>query len=361
MTHSTYLAHQLLSCPDFDIVCAIGDPIGGGFLLGSDDGRIRRFDPTGLEPLAESRVAESVDVVNGIACSRNHIAISTPRKVVFGYYSDLGKSPSLNVAAYSGGAHGVIATPSGHFVAPRGHYGLLNARESLEPGVFQFDSNRTSTNALDFYKVAYLGTDDGYDVLSCALRQDGIGLVRLAHDSRRTSGLRVLNPGFDVVDVCALKSASTYMTTVALTRESRIILIQEKGDKYEFAVSANSGLRGTPYRIVIAHGEIFVLTSTALFTFPGMAKQLLAGNVNKQQFYMELYLDAFDVSVAFEKDLLVAETNGVSRIDPLLWLDNKADGNAKTETVVNYHTQAAGGQIDFLPIGPVLTAVSALD
>ena len=103
ITRDYSMTCEKLAFPDFEVMCAVAEPSGNGLLLGSDDGRIRWFDPSRPNPLVDVRVAESEDVVNGIACWKNHIAVSTPSKVVVGLYSELGKS-SLMTATFPGGA-----------------------------------------------------------------------------------------------------------------------------------------------------------------------------------------------------------------------------------------------------------------
>ena len=227
----------------------------------------------------------------------------------------------------------------------------------------EFGSNKPDEQlTLDNYKVASFGTFDGYDVLACAFRQGGIGFVRLAIDPQQHSGAMILEPGLDVVDVCVLRSEPPNLATVALTYERKIVLVQEKGTTFEFAVVTNDRLRGTPYRIVIAQGEIFVLTSAGLYGFPGLAKQLLAKDLATHQLVKEANCDALDVSVASDNFLLIIEPDRVVTLDARLWLETSPDSNANTENVFDYRPDLVMRKMEYMAVPPsVVTAISALN
>ena len=109
--------------PDGPEVTWVGpNPFAGGFSLGFDDGSIMFSD------LATGRskslpVSEAKEAINGIAAiGKSSLAVSTRSDVTFLQLDGPAKDTRVQ---FRGGAHGVISTQSGYFIAPLGMKGLL--------------------------------------------------------------------------------------------------------------------------------------------------------------------------------------------------------------------------------------------
>ena len=163
--------------PNFEISWAGEDLTNltdSGFCFGSEAGEILFKQGDSTKGMV-FRCTESDEAVNGVAFLDNLIAVSTPGEVVFFNTPSLGKQ-QVERAVYPGGAHGIISTTTGKFVAPLGTRGLLLM--DPQPGERQaIKTFRAKGETFNFYKTAAAGKTEGRDVLACALRQDGWATV----------------------------------------------------------------------------------------------------------------------------------------------------------------------------------------
>ena len=174
--------------------------------FGTEDGSIGVRSVNGDE-ISYGPIVESGEAINGVAFSRNMVAISTCGELLINRHPFPG---GLQTTVYNGGAHGVVATGSGGFLAPVGSSGLIQV-ELLPDGRLQHRELRGRDAELYFYRMARLGrTDRGDEIFACAGRNDGLMAITIKSDGV-PSGI-VVSKGFittgdekiDIVDVCRL-------------------------------------------------------------------------------------------------------------------------------------------------------------
>ena len=117
----------------------------------------------------------------------------------------------------SGGAHGVIATGSGYFVAPVGPDGYLVTRAAAaedERKVVRLATKKS----LYLYKATCVPGAGSREYLAFAARGDGIAVAEFA----RIEGGREINSmpslGIDVVDICNMGRAASRPAVAAVGR-----------------------------------------------------------------------------------------------------------------------------------------------
>jgi hypothetical protein len=140
--------------PNEEITWAGVCPWTGNYCFGAMSGRVffsgnsaHSPEIAGFETLAE-------DAINGIAFWNEFIGVSTPSEVVV--YRRV--SPSGFDLSYSGpgGAHGIVATTTGQFLAPRWIYGLLCVDLTPKSGPRGW-TERADGAPLNFYSLIPLG------------------------------------------------------------------------------------------------------------------------------------------------------------------------------------------------------------
>src|SRR5229473_1058055 len=113
----------------FEVSCAGSSPLtAGGFVFGSDDGRILFTDTQGAGHGPAILAATSNEAINSLAFLDPWMAVSTRQDVTFlrigSGYEDRFDCPC--------GAHQIIAGSSGCFYAAGGNTGIMSAQP--EPG-----------------------------------------------------------------------------------------------------------------------------------------------------------------------------------------------------------------------------------
>lgn len=281
--------------------------------LGSDDGRYTLARVT--LPFIEGgpiQAVESRESINGVAFSKDRMAVSTRSEVVV---MDLGRE--VKPAIYLGGAHGVVALARGRFVAPLGIGGLL----LIQPWTATDQTGEFSTilpsDAINIYRVESLGTTlAGEDVLACAARDDGLLTIGLGSsgDVSRSNLLSI--PDVDIVDVCSLRSPTLPFGVAALGRDRSIVLsrdvLTDRSPEHLSAV----GREGTAYRILCSHGHLFLLTSEAMYVVPGFVSKFAEGSpIGGPGTILVKKFQAVDAYLAFDRIFIVLADH-VSVLDP---------------------------------------------
>ena len=114
-----------------DVTWVGQNPRMPGLLLGFDNGTFIFTDATAGHVSEPQQISPSADAINGIAAvGATSLAVSTRSDVSF-IQANSSIGPSR--AVFPGGAHGVIATKSGSFIAPLGQKGLLIVRPGNGP------------------------------------------------------------------------------------------------------------------------------------------------------------------------------------------------------------------------------------
>jgi hypothetical protein len=269
---------KVIQFGDFDISWAGANPFGEGYCFGSEDGRFRILTTDGLGTLPE-QVIPSCESVNGIAFVGWFMAVSTRCEVVF---RDLDPRSSKNgTNTYKGGAHGILATSAGGFVAPLGVNGLLRVPEIGDTEVrFLVNAIRDNPN---LYQLALLHGNGTRDFIAAAARKDGIYTFDLnseINNGRPGPSVYFRDPRLDIVSLCSLGSRDWPYSLAGLGTDGSVLLFRDIQAKEQPARFRISNMLGSPYTILQSQGHLFVLTSEALYSCANIAKKFLAREIN---------------------------------------------------------------------------------
>ncbi len=308
---------------DFEISWAGENPLTGEFWFGSDDGRYRTSNNSGpLDP-----VSPSGEAVNGIAFSSQGIAVTTRSDVGLIVLDDDGLA---HKAIFDGGAHGVIATSSGGFVAPLGRNGLLTMKPIPGPEQILATSKVDDTRT-NFYKLAHCTGDGKTDLIVGASRTEGLAIMELNSLEDRINPGRthfLQKPGLDVVDVCSLNSSQWPRAVAWLGIDRSIYLSRDVLNVGPSKSIRISKLRGKAYSILHDRGHLFLLTSDAFYVFPDLVTRFLSGNLEGGSTrVLAQYTQPFD-------DMYIASNN-------LLFAINGDIFQTPTEFIVPENNQTA--------------------
>lgn len=293
--------------PNFEISWAGEDLVTQGFCFGSEDGKLLFTAADRTKGYSLGLVVESGEPINGIAFLDNLLAVSTPSEVVVSNRPRPGVRQGER-SVYGGGAHGIISTPSGKFVAPLGTKGLLLM--DPQPGKYQLIKTLGAKDKFFyFYKAVSSGESEGMDVLACALRHDG--WANVVRGSSAGSLTVFSHPGLDVVDICSIGTKRFPHAAVALGLDRTLLLIQDVLHPQQGSILQFVGLQGTAYRVMSAMGHIILLTSESLYLVPDLASRFLSEeSVQGSQVACCLDIHAVDASVAYDRWLLVVMPDG---------------------------------------------------
>lgn len=286
--------------PGFEISWAGEYPFDHKLCLGSYDGALIFTTMEGDSPTRPFPVSKGSQSVNGVAFLAGSMAVSTPSEVTFLGLTATGTA-ARGRCVYDGGAHDVVATSSGYFVAPLGLEGLL----LMKPDTDEYQRMSRSCvqeQAFYFYKVAALGASPSGDVLVCAVRGDGFATVVRDKSSSRFAFYSA--PGIDVIDVCSLRSERSPFAAALLGIDGWLHLIGDVLDPHQVHSLRLDRLQGSAYRILCALGHILILTSKSLYFFENLAtKSLRAGQGSGPVPFRCIDMEAVDISLASSHEL----------------------------------------------------------
>lgn len=285
------------------------DFIGDEICLGFDNGAICRLD-SALSRITKPHFASpSREAVNGVAGTRQpSVAVSTRADVTFSQF-DLG--PDARRADYPGGAHGVVVTRSGWYVAPLGPNGFL----LVSPTKDDMQPMRVATVAPGstyFYRVAALAGPTGQELLVFANRGGGVGVAdfaagRLIGDFRTGTF-----DGLDVVDVCGLGDESH--SAIAVSHKAELLWFQDVSSDAAPLAMKLSGIRGPVYRVLATPHHLFVLSSKAFYVWANLVDALRSGQPPAPSLHsFEIPMDAVDISLFGECLHFVMAQNALAR------------------------------------------------
>jgi hypothetical protein len=298
---------------DFEVSWAGESPWDGGLCFGSDDGRIR-FTPADGSLLDSEihKVVDSHEAINGVAFSGDFIAASTRSEVVL--FLPMPDEPGIGRAFYGGGAHGVIATHSGFFVAPMGVGGILliDPQQGTPQTIRTFGA---TGKILNYYRAASLGVSPhGGDVLAFAVRRGGLATTILSRPGDAGEMGLLAYPHIDVVDVCSLGSDELPLAAVALGKDRSICLSRDVLTDHQPQRLRFHGLEGDAYRVLATQGHVFVLTSGWLYAFIDLAKRFAEGGEGDAlpTTIAGMKFEAVDAFLAYDKILLVMPDRSIA-------------------------------------------------
>jgi hypothetical protein len=267
---------QTIRYPDFDVCWAGPNPFRDGFCFGSEHGQLLYTDELGRPYGNPGKGSASGEAINGVAGSNDWLAVSTREEVNFLKFPKTTDSP-FEMMQLAVGAHGVVTAPSGYFVAPLGHSGIL----VVKPGTRIEDPKTISTSdkqrLLYYYRVLTLPGDRGEDQIVCACRRGGVGITGFHPDLNENKLSTLTFEDLDVVDVCGIGSASYPRAVAAVGRDGTLIFIRDVvRDKTPQTLKFDT-VQGTAYRLLSAHGDLFLLTSKGIYVLAKLAARFLEG------------------------------------------------------------------------------------
>ena len=256
-----------------EISWAGGCPWTGGLCLGTDGGVIAMpIEGVGMQEPDLWHVAR--EPINGVAFAGDFIGVSTPAEVVL-----LRRDPSTGDIGrvgepFGGGAHGIVATASGTFLAPLDGDRLLEMAcdgRGHTMGVVHF-----SQDSLNLYKLAGLGVVDGEEVFACAARKGGLLTFASGRGQIHPPIIRHPLAGLDLVGVCPLGSPGHPRAVAGLGADGTLVFCRDIREG-KFTGLRFDGLRVVAYELLAARGHLFVLTRDSLLALPGLATRFLEG------------------------------------------------------------------------------------
>lgn len=284
----------------------------GEFCLGSEDGRLLFIAHVG-DDVQDLRFGDpDSESVNGTAFIGSTYAVSTRSEVVFLTVPTAG--PHGTRIVFPCGAHGVIATAEGSFVAPLGPTGLMTTRPTTSD-VQAITLHRIRERPLNYYKAVSVVSHRVPEVIVCAARKDGMVATPLT--SVGLTGARVMTlPGLDVVDVCPLGTNLESPSAIALGKDGTLAFFHDVLQDAAPTMIQYGGMEGIAYRVLVVQGTVILLTSQGLYFLHGLAHRFLQGTpldvpIPTQQRRME----AVDANVADDRWLLIVESDRVIRLD----------------------------------------------
>lgn len=297
-----------------------------GLFLGFDNGTFIFTDATKGHVSTPQQISPSIDAVNGIAAvGATSLAVSTRSDVSF-IQANSSNGPAR--AVFPGGAHGVIATKSGSFIAPLGPKGLLIVRPTNGP-LQGMEVTRGTERKLYFYRVAALHDTHGTETLIFANRKSGVGLSVFNSTERGRIVHTRESEGIEIVDVCAISPGS--LSAIAISKTADLLWIKDTSKNTDPVVFKLTGVEGSVYRVLATARHLFVLTSKSLYVWIDLVDRALAGQfVSPDMMRLELPVDAVDMSLVDDEYLLLVM--GVNAVTSL--------------AIANIEGQLPGGQVN---------------
>jgi hypothetical protein len=301
------------------------------FCFGSEDGKLQFTTVDGVRIGGFVSSEENPEAVNGVAFIGPVIAVSTRNEVTFWTLPRPG-SKEAQRAVFPCGAHGVIATAEGYFVAPLGRTGLMKVRAGREEEQ-PVTVSRATDQTFDYYKVISLHSYGLPEVLAGAARFGGVLGMELVQENGRGQISSMTFPGLDVVDVCSLGTGVLPPAVAAVGRNGTLVLLRDVLHERSPLTMRFEDIPGIAYRVFSAQGSLFLLTSTGLYVLAGLAQRFLAGEAVERTPtpVRGIPLEAVDANLCAQRWLLVVMPDGALRFDLNLLMGNPPPREAVEE------------------------------
>jgi hypothetical protein len=310
-------AVQIVRFPEFDVSWAGPNPYGGGFCFGSENGRLLYTDEQGV-PLGNPALSSaSEEAINGVAGSRDWLAVTTRAEVNF--IGPVGKSGRPLGVLLPSGAHGVTVSPGGYFVAPLGRSGIMFVKTGSRPED-PVTGIATDKEGVYFYRVIALKGAAGQDIIVCAARFGGVGVTQFRGGVQKFTLSTVKFDNLDVVDVCSIANDQNSMAVAALGKDGTLILIRDiVNDQTPVSLRFDS-IHGTAYRLLSCRGHIFVVTSHGLYGLFHLASSFLDQSLRSRPPTPVLSVpsEAVDANLVSDRWLLVVVPDEVLKFDLMI-------------------------------------------
>jgi hypothetical protein len=323
---------ELFKFPNHGVSWVGECPWTSGLCFGTEEGQL-------LIPMGEDSgktlildLVKSGEVINCVAFARgNLLAASTRDEVVF--YRFPTESESLGLIpvgpTFDGGAHGIVATSAGGFVAPLDYNGLL-LMDVRSDQTYTRRITKPSGGEHNFYKLAHLGMSERGEVFACALRKGGLLGMTLPPYRGPEQAVAHLFQGLDGIDVCSLKDPSHPFSSACLGIDRTIVLTRNILENVPSLTLNFNVLEGTAYRLLTAKGHLFILTSESLVTLPNLISRFLAGeSLNGPKSFVVTRVRAVDAYSTYDRWILLELPEGFVRLE----VDQLVLSNDNTQTV----------------------------
>ena len=338
MTGNGILAPLPDYCEEFlfsDFKVSWAGAVGSRLCYGSEDGRLEFVNDDGSK-LKTDRISDSAEAINGLAAIGNCHAVSTRANVTFIWNLFSSQGNAIRGALPSG-AHGVIATPGGFFIAPMGQHGLMIAKSTGAREQDIFLSNDPD-NKIYFYRSIALPGPGESDIIVSAVRRGGIAAGVMPYDLGIHPVDTIRPRDIDVVDVCGLGHS---LAVAALGRDGTLMLFRDILDDKKPLNFKSKLIEGVAYRLLSVDGHVFVLTNKALYMVADLAKRVINGEVAKDGLtqILTIPMTAVDANVFHDKYILVVnDKSNVFRVNlAAVERDIQRDNESKGESVrINY-------------------------
>ena len=172
-------------------------------------------------------------------------------------------------------------------------------------------------SSLNLYRIVCLKNDRQPEVLACAARRGGFLAMPLIGDELGSAGKSLTSQNADFVDVTSLKSNEHPLAVAILTLDCSITLVRDLLNDDSTEPSLHYDFQGErAYRILSAHGHVFLLTNRRLYAFVDLVSRFLDGKGIENEVRINSWeMEAVDASLGSDGSLLVVMPHCVLRIE----------------------------------------------
>lgn len=338
--------------------------------FGSEDGRFI-IELPGSSDLGDGNVVAvefaltvsytvASDTINDIAFSGDFFAASSRNDVVVGRRTGSGVDGLVGYShSFIGGAHGVLASRSGVFVAPISDQGVLMFEVSGEDVGARIISPPGAP--FNFYRLARLGNAGSTNAFVAAGRRDGLMALDLGDESNARPAIHHRFEGHDIVDVCSLGSASFPFAAGCVSRDCVLFLTRNVLEEETPAAISLGDLHDTAYTLFSAGGHLFLLTDRSLVSIPRLASRFLEGEKPGSELEIDIVpVDAAEAFLWCDQAILLIEESSVSefRIADLVGIgdqDHPQSSAAGNGPIQGRNQTEVPCEVRRLPVAPVET------
>jgi hypothetical protein len=315
---------QRYRSPDGEITWAGDCPWTGSYCFGTENGKVLVYKREGQVASLEFSEIVADEAINGVAFFQQFIGVSTRSEI--NIYR-LGHEKNLErVHSGPGGAHGILATPGGQFVAPMGANGLFCVDLSKTRAPRSWIDHATGVQH-NCYSLRYLGSSAGQDILACAARNDGLLTIRFDRNESQNQIIGLTASDIDFIDVCSLDAPQWPYAVAALCHDRSLIFVKNMLTEENPQTLRFDQFRGVPYSILSAQGHIFVLTSREIVVLPHLGLRYVNGEpLDHPIQYRHKAVRAVDAFVSRDQELMILTDDGVNVFD----ISKLVNGRSKT-------------------------------
>jgi hypothetical protein len=347
MSETLTLGGRIRIIPVTDSTWAGEGPLPGSYCLGTENGSVFYCVETAEGTAVKDCGQLAEEAINGIAFLGPYVGLSTRSEVLIYEHTAQGFN---RIFSSPGGAHGILALPTGKFFAPAGTDGLFCVDLDAPPDR-RYWYDFPPGNSLNFYSLTRLGQRPGNEVLGCAAQTDGLLAIQVAAGQahNRISGWSV--PGMDIIDVCSLNSDEHPLAVAAFAFDRSIVFTRDLLSQEAPAAVRFDKVRGTPYSIRSVQGHIFVLTNREIVVLPGLASRFLRGeHITNPIRYLAHPVEAVDIFVTKAQELLILSDADVTAFSVKALVQGYEEVDATTDPANSAKWEACVTAPEFVSI-----------